>query len=231
MRLVMNHVTRMGLPRICVAGIEPVSGEHVRPTTPRWDPITRDLLRSEGGPFGPGAIVELGDTTSDGTVPEVEDRLFATANVEHVEDMDAEDYLGLLDRVKDAGVEAAFGQDLIAIRPRKLAVPQGRGHRSLAVVRLADARLDVAPWGSLYLKLDGEIDATLRVTDARFYGDDHKTVDSDLVVDVNRRLARGTDAYAMLGLARPLEDEDGGWVHWLQCNGVCLADRAVSDVP
>lgn len=69
------------------------------------------------------------------------------------------------------------------------------------------------------------------MTDARFYEPDHETVKTDLVESVSRRLASGVKAYAMLGLARAMWDEDGGNVHWLQCNGICLADRAVRDVP
>jgi hypothetical protein len=36
----------------------------------------------------------------------------------------------------------------------------------------------------------------------------------------------------MLGLARALYDEDAGeCLHWVQCNGLCLADQAVADLP
>jgi hypothetical protein len=56
-------------------------------------------------------------------------------------------------------------------------------------------------------------------------------VKRDLVNDVNRRLASGVPLYTMLGLARAMADSDGGDVHWLMANGLCLADRAVSDIP
>jgi hypothetical protein len=68
------------------------------------------------------------------------------------------------------------------------------------------------------------------VTDARFYEPDHRTVKTDIVKNVSRRVARGAQTYAMLGLAHAIPD-DGADLHWLQCNGICLADRAVSDVP
>jgi hypothetical protein len=70
MRIVVNHVTRMSSPRICVAGIDPETIKHVRPTTPQTDPITRNLLREEGGPFGMGAVVDLGATVPEPTSPE-----------------------------------------------------------------------------------------------------------------------------------------------------------------
>jgi hypothetical protein len=38
--------------RICVAGIDTKTYRHVRPVTPPSDPLTRALLRENGGPFG-----------------------------------------------------------------------------------------------------------------------------------------------------------------------------------
>jgi hypothetical protein len=73
MRIVVNHVTRMTAPRICVAGVDPKALEDVRPTTTANNPITRELPREEGGPFGIGAVVELGSTQRVSTPPETED--------------------------------------------------------------------------------------------------------------------------------------------------------------
>ncbi len=85
---------------------------------------------------------------------------------------------------------------------------------------------------NLYLKLQepGTV-ANIRVTDVRFYDSDHATIKRGLVADVNRRLASGVEAHVMLGLARPLPDDEAGDVQWLMANGLCLADRPVSDVP
>jgi hypothetical protein len=63
MQLVFNHITRMGAPRICIAGIDPESRRHVRPTTPSTDLITRVLLRKELGPIAMGALVDIGSVT------------------------------------------------------------------------------------------------------------------------------------------------------------------------
>ncbi len=63
MELVLCHLARMTAPRICIAGIDPDTTLHVRPTTPKSDPITRSLLRTEGGPLSVGAVVELGKLT------------------------------------------------------------------------------------------------------------------------------------------------------------------------
>ena len=231
MQIIVNHVTRMRDPRICVAGIDAETFEHVRPVTPMTDLITRKLLREYGGPFGPGALVDLGRVVACGCAPEIEDHRFATANAEHVEDISDEEYLEVLAEVSHTDIEAAFGQDLVEVRPRKLAVPAGRGTRSLAVVRVLYPELRTK-FGNLYLRLDHpDTPAELRVTDVRFYEADQATIKHDVVHDVNRRLAGGEKTYAMLGLARAMHDDDGGEVHWLQANGLCLADRAVSDLP
>ena len=75
MRIIVNHVTRMKTDsRICVAGINPETFEHVRPTRPQTDPITRALLREEGGPFGMGAVVDLGKVVPEPSPPETEEQ-------------------------------------------------------------------------------------------------------------------------------------------------------------
>lgn len=209
MEIIVNHVTRMTSDsRICVAGINPATGEHVRPITPASDLITRTLLREEGGPFGPGALVELGLVRACPNLPETEDHEFATARAEHVEDLTDETYLGFLDHIAHPDIPSAFGPELIAVRARKLAIPTGQGSRSLAVVTLTKPQLQIK-FQNLYLKLDlPDTPADLRVTDVRFYESDHKTVKRDVINDVNRRLATGVPAYTMLGLARAMADSD-----------------------
>lgn len=63
MRIVITHLTRMEAPRICVAGIDTDAGGHVRPTTGRSHPLTRELLAEQGGPYALGALVDLGEVT------------------------------------------------------------------------------------------------------------------------------------------------------------------------
>jgi Dual OB-containing domain len=232
MKIIVNHVTRMtSESRICVAGIDAATSQHVRPVTPSTDLITRALLRENGGPFGVGALVDLGAVVACPNAPETEDHEFATGQAKRIEDLSDDTYLELLDQVSDEDVPTAFGPDLVEVRPRKLAIPAGRGNRSLAVVPVVNPELQIR-FGNLYLKLDPpNTPADLRVTDVRFYEADHSTVKRAIVNDVNGRFAAGEPVYAMLGLARAMHDSDGGNVHWLMANGLCLADRAVGDVP
>ncbi len=234
MRIVVNHVTRMRAPRICVAGIDPQTMEHVRPTTPSTDLITRSLLRTDGGPFGLGAVVDLGALTADPSPPEVEDHLFHTANARRVEDMRDDEFLDLLDKTSASDLTSAFGPQLERVG-WKYATERGRGSRSLAVIR-AGRRPELAiddRFGRLQLRFnDVEPPAYVPVTDVRFYDDDQETIRADVVENVARRLRHGVSAFLMFGLAQAYEaPHDDRERHWLQLNGLCLVDRPTRDIP
>jgi hypothetical protein len=235
MRIIVNHVTRMKTDsRICVAGINPETLEHVRPTRPQTDPITRALLREEGGPFGMGAVVDLGKVVPKPSPPETEDHLFRTAGARHVEDMAGGDFLELLNEVSAPDLANAFGPALERVGWR-YAVEVGCGERSLAVLH-PSKRLIVKvddKFGKLQLQFnDLDRRAYLPVTDVRFYEADQATIETSVVEDVARRLRRGVDAFLMLGLARAYQaTNDDRERHWLQLNGLCLTDNPVGDTP
>lgn len=64
------------------------------------------------------------------------------------------------------------------------------------------------------------------ITDLRFFAKDHMTIRRDVVEDVRKRMRRGVDVMLMLGLARAfMAKDDDCERHWLQVNGICLADR------
>jgi hypothetical protein len=232
-QIVVNHLTRMRGERICVAGIDMQTGEHVRPTTSAAAPLTRRLLRSNGGPFEVGAVVDLGSVTACGQAPETEDHRFSPSAARHVETLGSARYLELLQRASSSSLEEGFGPDLERATKWKYAVALGRGTRSLAVVR---------PRGRCSLKIDDKFDrpkVTLRfadsdppayvsVTDVRFFDAAHQ-IRSDVVDDVDARLRRGTHAFVMFGLTRPYADDPDH--HWLQVNGICLADKPVGAAP
>jgi hypothetical protein len=229
-RIVVNHLTRMTGSRICVAGIDTATYQHVRPVTSPTTSITRTLLRENGGPFGIGALVDIGRVTACPDAPETEDHRFDTRRAKRLNEVGDEAYLELLGAICEPDVKAAFGSALVEVRPCKFAVPAGRGERSLAVVPVVDPKLRIRN-DKLYLRLQPpDLPADVRVTDVRFYTAD-LTIKRDVVDDVNARLAKGVKAYAMLGLARAIPDEDAGDVHWLMANGLCLVDRAVGDPP
>ncbi len=234
MLIIVNHVTRMKSPRICLAGVDAETFEHIRPTTPPSDLMTRTLLRQNGGPFGVGALVELGPVQAEPNPPETEDHRFATANARRVEDLSDDEYLAVLQEVSVATVENAFGPDLECVSYRKYAIEPGRGTQSLAVVRLQGRpHLRCNDWRKLLLELDDpDTPCSLSMTDVRFYKSDQTTINGDVVEDVNDRLSAGVDAFLMLGLARAFVA--AGFdrrLHFLQGNGLCLVDRAAGDLP
>jgi hypothetical protein len=233
MQLVFNHITRMRAPRICIAGIEPGSHRHVRPTTPRTDLIKRALLREELGPIAMGALVDVGLVTPEPSPPESEDHAFQTANVKYVRDLDDQEFLDLIDAVRDDDIQTAFGPELKNVR-NGYAVGAGLGERSLAVVRADEPpTLMVDGWGKLRLHVrDLDPAPNLSVADVRFYEADQKTIKKMVVRDVNDRIEDGVGSFLMLGLAHatrmPWDDRER---HWLQLNGVVLEDRPVGDTP
>jgi hypothetical protein len=233
-RIIVNHVTRMTSPRICVAGVHVETFDHIRPTTPATDLITRRLLRENGGPFGVGALVDLGRVKAEPNAPETEDHGFVTANARRIEDITDDEYLAVLREVSAATLGDAFGPDLECVNHRKYAIEAGHGTRSLAVVQLRGSpQLHSNAWGKLLVELnDPDAPCSLSMTDVRFYENDQKTIKDDVMNDVNSRLSAGVDAFLMLGLARAFVAQ--GYdrrLHFLQANGLCLVDRAVGDLP
>lgn len=225
-RIVVNHLTRMGHPRVCVAGIDiDAGGAHLRPVTPRSVPLTTSLLTSEGGPFGVGALVELGETRPAPEPPFVEDQLFNPAAATSQGRVEPELYTDWLEAVAFNSLRRAFGPDLERLKSTKLATREGLGTQSLAVVRLTDASMTTS-FGKPRLNFyEDDLLTQATVTDLRFYEDDFKTANNGTVASVSARLAEGVKAWAMFGFARPFKASgDDARRNWLQLNGICLED-------
>jgi hypothetical protein len=233
LRIVVNHLTRMAAPRICVAGVDLEHNRHVRPVTPLADALTRALLAENDGPMQLGAVLELGDARPTPSPPETEDHLVATRDLRRIGELDADEYLDLLHGVCEPHLEAAFGDEL-EHRGWKYAVERGNGSGSLAVVKRRQIEIGVDDThGKLRLQFkDPSGRADLGVTDLRLCEDDHQTVRLDAVRDIQQRLRRGVGAYLMLGLARAFRAEgDDRERHWLQVNGICMEDRPLGTLP
>jgi hypothetical protein len=227
MRIVVNHLTRMDAPRICVAGIDPVSKMHVRPTTPASRRLTRELLVEQGGPLALGALVELGDVRPDPKQPEAEDHLFRPEKAQRLGQLTPSRYLELLLEHAGDRLGGVFGDALVR-HEWNYAVDKGHGTASLGILRVRrkpDLVLD--RYGKLRLRLnDEDKPAFLPVTDLRFAEADHKTIRRKLVEDVKDRMRKGVGVLLMLGLARAFQRSDDDCErHWLQVNGICMMDR------
>ncbi|MDQ3647617.1 MAG: hypothetical protein M3433_03345 [Actinomycetota bacterium] len=233
MQVVVNHLTRMSAPRICVAGLDVDGARHVRPITRRADPLTRDHLTSAGGPFDLGAVIDLGRVKPNPDPPETEDHWFSPAGARRVSRLDPDEYLELLeDRCHD-DLEAIFGPALHRT-DWSYAVDPGEGDASLGCLRVRRRPdLDINKYGKLRLRLnDPEKPAFLPVTDLRLVEPDHKTLCVDAINDARERMRRGVRARLMLGLARAYQaGRDDRKRHWLQVNGLCFEDRPLGGRP
>lgn len=57
------------------------------------------------------------------------------------------------------------------------------------------------------------------------------TIRAKVVANLDARLRSGIDTYMMLGLSRAFQAQgDDRDRHWVQVNGLCLADDPVGDV-
>ncbi|HEY1458064.1 MAG TPA: hypothetical protein VGF15_06060 [Solirubrobacteraceae bacterium] len=232
MKIVLNHLTRMRGSRICVAGMDP-TGRHVRPVTTSTSKLTRTLLTERGGPFEIGVILDLGEVQAAPSAPATEDHRFSVTNTRRIKRMSGEEYFHVLERVAHKDLESIFGPDLKR-RKQTFAVDRGRGSTSLGVlapkhkIELVNDR-----YGRLRLRLDDRRGAAdLPVTDIRFVEEDHETIRRDVVEDVRWRLQSGVQAILMVGLTRLFQvSDDEQERHWLQVNGICLADRPLGPKP
>jgi len=230
--ILVNHLTRMKAPRICIAGIDVEEWTHVRPVTPPSDLLTRALLAEEGGPLAVGAVVDIGEPAPVPSPPETEDQQISTADIEFVRMVDGPTYLEVLAGMAAVDLETAFGPALDR-HDWKYTVDVGNGECSLAVVK-AQRRpsLEVDDYGKLTLRFnDPDTPSFLSVTDVRFVEADHRTVKREAVLDVSQRLRRGVGVFVMFGLSRPFAGGGDEELHWLQVNGLCLEDRPIGPKP
>ncbi|MBF6592806.1 MAG: hypothetical protein IVW57_20020, partial [Ktedonobacterales bacterium] len=128
MEIVINHLTRMQPGYICVAGLDPTTGRHVRPIlTGRLSTV---LLARNGGPFDMAALVDLGPTTPAGEPPAVEDQRFEPWQVRRRDTISPGAFWQSLRHVASASLAELFGSDLRA-HDQSCVVAVGAGRASL----------------------------------------------------------------------------------------------------
>jgi hypothetical protein len=225
MRILVNHLTRMQPGYFCVAGIDPGTGSHVRPVL-RHGRLTTDLLRTGGGPFDVGSVVDLGPVAHTGHAPELEDYRFDPSGARWLHDEGPEDYWDALERVAQVSLEGIFGTAL-ELWDESGTVDVGEGQASLGCLKP-----EKQPWmyvdhrGTVRLVLDYLIPSVdLAVTDLRLYERDGRTPRRELAASVQRRLKAGVGTILSVGLTRPWRKwNDDAERHWLQLNNIHLED-------
>ncbi len=225
-RIIVSHLTRMQFPYICVAGIDPDTGKHIRPTSKGRLP--RALLRSEGGPFDIAGLVDLGEVVAEGVAPEVEDHAFRHWVARYLETCSPSQFWVALKSAARPTFREIFGPDLESTG-HTCSIAQGKGAASLGCLAPASAPHLALEYGSLRMLVsDGVHEVSLPVTDLRLYADDYKAVRVQAVADINRSLLSGARALLCVGLSRPFQkDGDSEPRHWLQVNNIHLEGNPI----
>jgi len=95
---------------ICVAGIEPATGKHIRPVLNRR--LQSNLLRKNGGVFEIGALVELGPTRHVGRAPELEDHEFSVENLQYIQPINATNFWDFATQTSAVRLSSILGDEL-----------------------------------------------------------------------------------------------------------------------
>ena len=227
MRIVVTDVTRMAEGYCCVAGIDRDTGEHIRPVL--GERLRRDLL-APSGPFALGAIVDLGEVQDAGNAPMVEDRRFEPRAARRIGTLSPDDFWERVLLTRSATrLHGIFGNRLEQPRGSNAAMPESTGTASLGSLTPAGSpTLAVEEHtGGPRLRMrftDGRLSLNTAVTDIRFFDNDHPDIPlPDVVEDVSERIAAGAECVLSVGLGRIYRRTEPPW-HWLQVNGVHLAD-------
>ena len=224
MNIIINHLTRMRPGYICVAGLAEDTFKPIRPVL-RSNQLPRALYAGEGGPFDIGRVVDIGPVEMAGSVPEIEDRLFAIKNVTATGALSDREFWEVINTEAVGDLQAIFGEDLSA-HGRQAVVDPGTGEASLGMIEAPRApQLLVDGYGALRIQLnDGTFNIQPRVTDLRLYAADQETIDSAKVARVKRRIRDGEAAVVAVGLGRAYRvQRDSQERHWLQANNIHLA--------
>lgn len=221
MRIVVNHLTRMEVGYICVAGLEWETGRHVRPVIVNQR-LTVDLLRSRCGPFELGAVVDLGPTRYVGQAPEVEDHAFVPERARHCGRLTGQQFWEMLRQCAGTSLLEMFG-DLEPDGRAGYSMEEGGGRASLGcLVPVGRPELYVNRRGKTRLRVcDNDLASELSVTDIRLVEADHQTPKKDIVEQIQGQIASGCEVIVGVGLTRPFRKTDGTDArHWLQANNV-----------
>jgi hypothetical protein len=203
---------------ICVADIEPESGNQIRPVTPGRR-LSRNLLREEGGPFGMGSVVDLGSTQHVGRAPEHEDHSFDPAHARRIRNLSPDDFWEFFEGSAQASLREIFGPELHQ-QQRSCVFEENTGDASLGHLGFETLRdLYINDWDKLRAIISDDVfTAHVSVTDFRFYSADYSSMDRAAVESMQARLSAGVPMFLSVGVGRPYWKQ--GNRHFLQLNNL-----------
>jgi hypothetical protein len=228
MVITISHLTRMRPPYICAAGL--YDKYAVRAVTAGQ--LHKRLLRSNGGPFAIGAVVDLGVVKDVGSPPELEDCSFNPASAKYVAMEDGRTFWKRLEQVAQPTLDSIFGDDLVKRGRWSCAVNPGCGAASLGCLKVfGTPQISIRGLDSHVMRSGlrlaitdpffGKLD--LGITDVRFFEEDFITVNETVVESAQTRIDSGVRLLLSVGLTRATVPPDNP-VHWLQVNNLHLED-------
>ena len=221
MQILINHLTRMQAGFICAAGIELQTGLHIRPMSQR--PLSSQLLRCHGGPLELGRVLDMGNSSFAGSVPEIEDRMSDVTKWTAGERYSSPQVFELMSTVASDSLTEIFGPDLQSYGDRTFVVAEQRGIRSLGCFWAERPRIEFDLQSRKLNFVFSYQPFTLRlpITDIGLYGTDHVSVDEPSVVQANEEMQVCNRVLVSVGLSRAYRkaNDQPAW-HWLQVNNV-----------
>jgi hypothetical protein len=174
------------------------------------------------------AVLELDTTRTHSAKPQVEDIIIDLSNIKRIGTLQPIKFWRFLTQIAEPKLRNIFGQDLIKIGSDSCGVKVGKGDASLGY-------LIPKPYPSLYIRrrsdradqvrmqfTDGTFNLDCGVTDIRLYGNDHVTVNDQIIEDISQRLS-DVPVILSIGLTRAYASRpDFDPIHWLQVNNIHL---------
>jgi len=228
MKIVVNHLTRMGKGHVCVAGIDLDTLQHVRPVL-SFRALTSAVLARHGGCFDIGHVVDIGQVVPTPKKPHVEDHVFDPAAGKFVRQVAASEFWALLLRMSKPTLRTIFGDDLKLKGRSSWGTDVGQGTASLGCLVLKRMpRLCYMPAGEYKAGIrihinDGDLDFWAPVTDLRLYQEDHTTPDQRITERIAQRIRKSGCVILGIGLTREFcPSTEAESAHWLQVNNIHL---------
>lgn len=220
MRLLVTHLTRMRVGFVCIAGMVPSTGAHVRPVVPG-----RRLRRAEieigGSEIRIGTELDLGAVTPVPSPPEVEDHAYTPSLARRVRDWPTADLVSFLRSHSASTLLDIFGPGLEA-DGATASMAVGAGPASLGCLAPpVRPTVSIDAYDKVKLALeDGGRSFSVTVADLRLYEADQKTPDAAVVRRFQEQLEGKSEVFLAVGLSRPFAKAGGAPRHWLQINNV-----------
>jgi hypothetical protein len=225
MELIVFHLTRMDKGNICIAGIDPITGNQVRPVI-KFKNFSKDHLDCNGGCVNMGKVIDIGKARYVGQKPELEDFDIDPAALKVGRNLYPVEFLMHLKEKSRGNLKQIFGEGL-QIHGYNGVVDVGTGSASLGFLApKTKPTVRINEHGKIRVGLlDDSHKLYLSLTDLRFYLEDSLTPNEDVVDRISRKIRNGARIILGMGLTRSWQKPgDDKPYHWVQVNNIHFED-------